>query len=165
MSASDLDQGELATLFQTGISAINARVYAVKVIISFFERIQSQAFQANCNPLLDVARETYKENVGDIHALHSGLTEKHNLPIQLVYQESGFLFSIRKGDLIEGKLPWGFTNLSMRRGRWMFTSMELVSDHVASNIINVSTHGPQLQKKRNSRMKDALEEALVLSHS
>ncbi|KAH9994503.1 muts domain V-domain-containing protein [Russula vinacea] len=121
---------EDASLQKGGIGAINARVYAVK---------------ANCNPLLDVARETYKENVGDIHALHSSLTEKHDLPIQLVYQESGFLFSIRKGDLVEGKLPWGFTNLSMRRGRWFFTSMEL--------------------KKRNARMKDALEEALVLSHS
>jgi len=117
-------------LCQAGIGAINARVYAVK---------------ANCNPLLDVARETYKENVGDIHALHSSLTEKHDLPIQLVYQESGFLFSIRKGDLVEGKLPWCFTNLSTRRGRWLFTSMEL--------------------KRRNARMKDALEEALVLSHS
>ncbi len=29
----------------------------------------------------------------------------------------------------------------------------------------ISTHGLQLQKKRNARMKDALEEALVLSHS
>ncbi|KAI0005291.1 muts domain V-domain-containing protein [Russula compacta] len=121
---------EDASLLKTGIGAINARVYAVK---------------ANCNPLLDVARETYKENVGDIHELHRSLTEKHDLPIQLVYQGSGFLFAIRKGDLVEGQLPWGFTNLSMQRGRWLFTSMEL--------------------KKRNARMKDALEEALILSHS
>lgn len=98
------------------------------------EGSKTQAVQANFNPLLDVARETYKENIGDIHALHSSLAEKHGLPIQLVYQESGFLFSIRKGDLIEGKLPWGFTNLSMRRGRWLFTSMELVSNDVVSAI-------------------------------
>ncbi|KAI9510622.1 muts domain V-domain-containing protein [Russula earlei] len=121
---------EDASLQKTGIGAINARVYAVK---------------ANFNPLLDVARETYKENVGDIHALHGNLTEKYGLPIQLVYQESGFLFAIRKGDFVQGKLPLGFTNLSMQRGRWVFTSMEL--------------------KKRNARMKDALEEALILSHS
>ena len=97
--------------------------------------------------------------------MHSNLTEKHDLPIQLLYQESGFLFSLRKGDLVEGKLPLGFTNLSLRRGRWLFTSMELVSDDVASNIIVISSHGLHLQKKRNARMKDALEEALVLSHS
>lgn len=87
-----------------------------------------RAPQANCNPLLDVARETYKENIGDIYALHDSLAEKHGMPMQLVYQESGFLFSIRKGDLAEGKLPWGFTNLSMQRGRWLFTSMELVNN-------------------------------------
>ncbi|KAI0245681.1 muts domain V-domain-containing protein [Lactifluus subvellereus] len=119
-----------ASLQKTGIGAINARVYAVK---------------ANCNPLLDVARETYKENVGDIHALHHSLNEKHDLHIQLVYQESGFLFAVKKGDLVEGKLPWGFINQSMQRGRWLFTSMEL--------------------KKRNARMKDALDEALILSYS
>jgi DNA mismatch repair protein MSH4 len=66
--------------------------------------------------------------VGDIYALHSSLTEKHGLPLQLVYQESGFLFAIRKGDLAEGKLPWGFTNLKPQRGKWLFTSMELVSN-------------------------------------
>jgi len=76
----------------------------------------------------------YKENVGDIHALCSNLSEKHGLPIQLVYRASGFLFSIRKGDLVDEKLPWGFTNLSMQKGRWWFTSMELVSSDVASSF-------------------------------
>jgi DNA mismatch repair protein MSH4 len=98
------------------------------------KRSQIQGFQANCNPLLDVARETYKENVGDINDLHRSLTEKHGLPMQLVYQESGFLFSIKKGDLVEEKLPWGFTNVSMQKGRWLFTSMELVSNEDASNM-------------------------------
>ncbi|KAI9437019.1 muts domain V-domain-containing protein [Lactarius indigo] len=121
---------EGASLQKTGIAAVNARVYAVK---------------ANCNPLLDVARETYKENVGDIHALHASVQEKDDLPIQLVYQESGFLFSVKKVDFDERKLPRGFINTSMQKGKWLFTTMEL--------------------KKRNARMKDALEEALILSHS
>jgi len=47
--------------------------------------------------------------------------------MQLVYQESGFLFAIRKGDLGEGKLPWGFINPSMQKGRCLFTNMELAS--------------------------------------
>jgi DNA mismatch repair protein MSH4 len=34
-----------------------------------------------------------------------------------------------------------------------------------SQPTSISTHNLQLQKKRNARMKDALEEALVLSHS
>jgi len=68
-------------------------------------RSEIHAIQANYNPLLDVARETYKENVGDIHTLHSALTEKHGLPMQLIYQKSAFLFAIKKGDLPEERLP------------------------------------------------------------
>ncbi|OSX68008.1 hypothetical protein POSPLADRAFT_1128862 [Postia placenta MAD-698-R-SB12] len=110
-----------------GIGAVNARVYAVK---------------ANYNRLLDVARETYKENVGDIFSLNRELSEQHNLPITLVYQETGFVFALKKTDL-EGELPKGFINVTMQKGRWLFSSVEL--------------------KKRNARMKDALDETLILS--
>ena len=34
-----------------------------------------------------------------------------------------------------------------------------------SHAVSISTHVLRPQKKRNARMKDALEEALVLSHS
>ncbi|CAA7267689.1 unnamed protein product [Cyclocybe aegerita] len=110
-----------------GLAAVNARVYAVR---------------ANCNRLLDVARETYKENVGDIYHLNRVLSEEHDLPLTLVYQETGFVFALKKKDLA-GELPKGFVNASMKKGRWMFSSMEL--------------------KKMNSRMKDALDETLLLS--
>ncbi|KAF8908829.1 muts domain V-domain-containing protein [Mucidula mucida] len=110
-----------------GIGALNARVYAVK---------------ANCNRLLDVARETYKENVGDIYALNLTLSEEHGMPFSLVYQDTGFVFTLKKPDL-EGELPKGFINASLKKGRWVFSSMEL--------------------KKMNARMKDALDETLLLS--
>ncbi|KAJ7791566.1 hypothetical protein B0H14DRAFT_3500262 [Mycena olivaceomarginata] len=61
-----------------GIAAVNARVYAVK---------------ANYNRLLDVARETYKENVSDIFALNRTLSDMHGLPLSLLYQEMGFRFT------------------------------------------------------------------------
>ncbi|KNZ82138.1 MutS like protein [Termitomyces sp. J132] len=86
-----------------GIGAVNARVYAVK---------------AHRNRLLDVARETYKEN------------------------ETGFVYTLKKTDL-EGELPPGFTNVSVKKGKWVFTSMDL--------------------QKMNARMKDALDETLMLS--
>ena len=95
--------------------------------------------------------------------MHRSLDEKHDLHIQLVYQESGFLFAVKKGDLVEGRLPWGFINQSMQRGKWLFTSMELVSDGHASNVYELNL--AESQKKRNARMKDALDEALILSHS
>ncbi|KIK81485.1 hypothetical protein PAXRUDRAFT_35858 [Paxillus rubicundulus Ve08.2h10] len=110
-----------------GLAAVNARVYAVK---------------ANRNRLLDVARETFKENVGDIYQLNTALSEKYGLPLTLVYQESGFIFALKKDEL-EGELPKGFLNVSARKGRWLFSSMEL--------------------KKMNARMKDALDETLILS--
>ncbi|OJA13483.1 hypothetical protein AZE42_04411 [Rhizopogon vesiculosus] len=116
-----------AVLVKGGIGAVNARVYAVK---------------ANRNRLLDVARETYKENVGDIYQLSIALGEEHSLPLTLVYQEKGFVFAIKKDEL-EGELPMGFINVSVQRGRWLFSSMDL--------------------KKMNARMKDSLEETLVLS--
>ena len=94
-----------------GLAAVNARVYAVR---------------ANCNRLLDVARETYKENIGDIYQLNRTLSEEHELPLSLVYQETGFVFALKKNDL-EGELPKGFVNVSLKKGRWMFSSMELVN--------------------------------------
>ncbi|KAF4623673.1 hypothetical protein D9613_001515 [Agrocybe pediades] len=118
---------EDATPTKGGLAALNARVYAVK---------------ANCNRLLDVARETYKENIGDIYQLNRSLSEEHSLPLTLVYQETGFMFALKKNEL-DGELPRGFVNVSMKKGRWMFSSMEL--------------------KKMNARMKDALDETLILS--
>ncbi|KAJ7271034.1 muts domain V-domain-containing protein [Mycena rebaudengoi] len=108
-----------------GIAAVNARVYA-----------------ANCNRLLDVARETYKENVGDIFALNRTLAETHGLPLTLLYQESGFVFTLKKSE-IEGELPRGFINASLKKAKWTFSSMDLI--------------------KMNARMKDALDETLILS--
>lgn len=81
--------------------------------------------KANCNRLLDVARETYKENVGDIFSLNRDLSERHNLPLSLVFQETGFVFALKKSEL-EGELPKGFVNVTMQKGRWLFSSIELV---------------------------------------
>lgn len=109
-----------------GIAAVNARVYAVR---------------ANRNKLLDVARETYKENVGDIYQLNKTLSDEHELPITLMYQDSGFVFVLKKS-VLDGELPRGFINVSSRKGKWLFSSLEL--------------------KKLNARMKDALDETLIL---
>ena len=81
--------------------------------------------RANCNRLLDVARETYKENVGDIFQLNRTLSQEYGLSLTLVYQETGFVFVLKKNDL-EGELPQGFVNVTMKKGRWTFSSMELV---------------------------------------
>jgi DNA mismatch repair protein MSH4 len=88
------------------------------------------AVRANYNRLLDVARETYKENVGDIFALNRALCEKHALPIQIYYHEGagGFVLKLKKSDVEDtGGLPSGFINVTSQKGRMMFSTLELVS--------------------------------------
>lgn len=115
-----------------GLAAANARVYAVKVglLSCFICILPERALQVNHNCLLDVARETYKENVADIFQLNRSLSESHSLPLQLVHQEQGFVFTLRKTDLEEAgmaELPKGFVNVTERKGKWFFESIDLVS--------------------------------------
>lgn len=72
-----------------------------------------------------MARETYKENVGDIFALNNALSQEYDLPLTLVYQETGFVFTLKKNEL-EGELPKGFINVVAKKGKWVFSSIELV---------------------------------------
>ncbi|QRV98859.1 DNA mismatch repair protein MutS [Ceratobasidium sp. AG-Ba] len=113
-----------------GFSAVTKKVYAV---------------QANFNRFLDVARETYRENISDIIDLQNELSKEHDLPLSLHYQDNGFVFVLRKGDTPEGgKLPAPFINVSAKKNqRWTFSHLEL--------------------KKRNARLRDSLDEALILS--
>lgn len=79
--------------------------------------------------MLDVARETFKENIGDIYALCQELSNVHELPLTLIYQDSGgFVFTVKKAELAggEGELPRGFVNVTAQKGRWVFSNLELV---------------------------------------
>jgi DNA mismatch repair protein MSH4 len=98
-----------------GFGAIAKKVFAVR---------------ANYNRLLDVARETYHENVKDIIDLQKDLSSEHDLPLSLYYQDNGFVFILKKGDVPEGtkSIPAPFINASMKKnGRWIFSHLELVS--------------------------------------
>ena len=128
--------------------------------VRILPRWSESPFEANRNKLLDVARETYKENVGDIYQLNKTLADEHALPLTLMYQDSGFVFVLKKTTL-DGELPRGFINVSSRRGKWLFSSIELVRI-----LLGSLTGGPSQrpwQRKLNARMKDALDEALILS--
>jgi DNA mismatch repair protein MSH4 len=86
---------------QTGIGAVTVRVFAVKVSPPCIRACSAPPAEirnpeANFNRLLDVARETFKENVADIYQLGRELSEAHGLPLALVYQDSGFILSIEK---------------------------------------------------------------------
>ncbi|KAG8905973.1 MutS protein msh4 [Tulasnella sp. 403] len=96
------------------LASVNERAYAVR---------------ANYDRLLDVARETYKENVGDIMELVNNLSKEHDLPLSTVFQEKdGFWLTLRKDEL-DGKLPNGFVNVTSKGAKWKFMTMELVRMH------------------------------------
>lgn len=88
------------------------------------------------------------------------MTEQHELPLSLLYQDSGFVFTLKKTDL-EGELPRGFINVTMQKGKWLFSSMELVSSSFKAGIVALTVSS--FQKKMNARLKDALDETLILS--
>lgn len=77
--------------------------------------------------MLDVARATYKENVGDVQELRQSLCDEHELRIESFYQErgGGFWFAVKKDD-VQGELPRGFLNVTSKGVKWIFTTMELV---------------------------------------
>lgn len=157
---------------QTGIGAVTVRAFAVKVgVISTHTRSARPAKmsnpEANFNRLLDVARETFKENVADIYELGRELSEAHGLPLALVYQDNGFIFQLKKSE-IEGELPAGFINVTEKKGRVVFSTLDLVClsfgigyRHRSSAHHHECSSG--VKKKRNARMKDALDEVMSLS--
>lgn len=127
---------------------MNTRVYAVK---------------ANYNRLLDVARETYRENIEDIYKLNTSMAEEHSLPLTLVYKETGcgFWFTVRR-DEVTGQLPKDFLNVTATGAKMVFTSLELVGI-TRSYPVFLTKLITSPQKKRNARFKDSLDEALILS--
>jgi len=74
--------------------------------------------------------------------LSKELGHKHKLPLTLAYQDSGFFFQLKKVEL-DGELPRGLIDVITRKGTFVFSSLEL--------------------KKHNARMKEALDETLILS--
>jgi hypothetical protein len=53
------------------------------------------------------------------------LADEHELPITLMYQNGGFTFVLKKTTSV-GELPKDFINVSSRKGKWLFSNMELV---------------------------------------
>ncbi|KZO99190.1 hypothetical protein CALVIDRAFT_404861 [Calocera viscosa TUFC12733] len=119
---------EDAGAVKSGVHNKNMKVYAVK---------------ANYNRLLDVARETYKEDIAEVYALQRRLAEEHDLPIDLQWTENGFYFTVKKDEVPNGRFPKGFVDVSAKGTKWICSSMDL--------------------KKWNARVKDALNETMLIS--
>jgi DNA mismatch repair protein MSH4 len=68
---------------------------------------------------------------------------------------------VKSADIDGRELPPGFINATLKKGRYMFSSMELV--RLSLPCFPNPSHAALGQKKMNARMKDALDESLLLS--
>ncbi|KAG8793597.1 MutS protein msh4, partial [Serendipita sp. 399] len=130
------------------LSTVTARVYAVK---------------AETNPLLDVARASYKENVHDIFDLGKTVREKYELPIELVYQQENggaFVFCLPRAPTEESGWRWPkeWVDRVQKKKKWVFSTLELVC-----SALRWQKGTDTLQKKLNGRMREMLDETLTIS--
>lgn len=64
--------------------------------------------------------------MADIFALNTELSKQHDLPLTVFNQENGFVFQLKKNDLDGSELPRGFINVVVKKGKYTFSSLELV---------------------------------------
>ncbi|GAA5988834.1 hypothetical protein JCM5350_000392 [Sporobolomyces pararoseus] len=104
------------------------------------------AIKSEKKKFLDVARETYRENVNDVNEFRDGLKSELDLDISLVNTDKGeFLLECSKEDWAEkGREVYSlFTNITMKGKTVRFSSLELA--------------------KRNARISESILEILLLS--
>ncbi|KAM0752833.1 hypothetical protein T439DRAFT_299108 [Meredithblackwellia eburnea MCA 4105] len=111
------------------LGARNTRIFAVK---------------ANRKRLLEVARETYRENISDAFEMCEDLSKQHGLDITLVHSNSGFVFSCAASELEDKRLPKGFVNQTKKGKKVEFMSMEL--------------------KMKNARLNESVQEVFIMSN-
>ncbi|KAF1953836.1 hypothetical protein CC80DRAFT_537117 [Byssothecium circinans] len=91
---------------------------------------RTYAVRSGVNGLLDVARQTYKENQGDAYLYVTELGENYNLGTTIKYETSrGFYIQIPKSDLEQfehRQLPPVFTNVVKRKNYVECQTLELM---------------------------------------
>ncbi|KAK4690021.1 hypothetical protein P7C73_g80, partial [Tremellales sp. Uapishka_1] len=117
---------------------------------------KAYAVQANCSNLLDIARFTYKENVGDIHESSSGLT------IAVQYFPEGFSLKADREGFMENKLAREAQNVISKKDQCVTTDPP--EDGLTQSFGSRVQFSTAELKRRNARMNEALEEIFRLSN-
>lgn len=60
---------------------------------------------------MDVARETYKENLSDAFELAEEMKDKYGIEMSMDYSGSGCIFSCSKAEMEGKEMPRVFTNV------------------------------------------------------
>ena len=116
------------------------------------------------NPLLDVARASYKENVHDIFEMGNAIQEKYSLPIELLYQQEGgggFTFTLHRSHTEEDGWEWPreWIDRVAKKKKWMFSTLELVCCIGRLHTWNMSIDGYHLEKAKREDEGDARGDA------
>ncbi|GJJ09382.1 hypothetical protein Clacol_003604 [Clathrus columnatus] len=101
------------------------------------------AVKASINRLLDVARETFRENIGDVYQLCQDISEKYEIQVQINHHATGNYFFLLKRGTLPNAPPKEFIHVTTKGNKISFSTLEL--------------------KKKNARIKDALDEIMILS--
>lgn len=151
-------------LCQTGISAINGRVYAVKVTIPLYVKgVKVKPSRQIVTPFsMSPVRHLRRMLMTSMRCTTISLRSM-TYPSNSYIKRRGFCFPSGKEILSRGNYPGVLLTYLCKREGGCFRAWNWWA--VMSHPAVISTHGLRSQKKRNARMKDALEEALVLSHS
>ena len=106
---------EEAVYQKTAIGLRNQRIYAVR---------------PGFNGFLDVARQTYKEAIGDVEELVDEYCKKYNLTIKLLFAStSGYYLSLDAEVCAVADLPSEFKNVVKRRKQLHFTTIRLMNQN------------------------------------
>ncbi|SPO31922.1 related to meiosis-specific MutS homolog [Ustilago trichophora] len=119
-----------------GLGSRNAQMYAVR---------------AERSPLLDVARETYNENIEDIQGLCERESRESGLNLSLKMIANGFLFQTRLDRSQMDRIPPHFTNVTRAKSGQLVTMMTVALIHASP------------QKKLNARLADSMNEVCTMS--
>lgn len=78
--------------------------------------------------------------MADIFELSRTLSCEHGLHLQLVHQEHGFVFMLRKSDLEAvgmTALPKDFINVTGKKGKWFFETIDLVRNVPCDQVLSL----------------------------
>jgi DNA mismatch repair protein MSH4 len=105
---------------------------------------RTYAVRSGVNGLLDVARQTYKEAMTDALQHITDLTEEHNLPLQIKFDNARqFYLRLRAEELEQRDLPAVFINVFRKKDNIECQTLDLL--------------------KRNQKISDAHTEVILMS--
>ncbi|WVQ74021.1 hypothetical protein IAR50_003602 [Cryptococcus sp. DSM 104548] len=159
--AKDFSAQQLVQVFGTIDACLSREVSAGKKAKSQNSRISRLfAVRASFAPLLDVARQTYQENLQDIYDLEKEVYTTYGTTCQVENKGSNFYFTV-PADNIEDDLPNEFFGIEKMKNKLRFTNQELAGFQIERRRRILTGENSQL--KRCAKLSQSEQEVLLIS--